>query len=268
MAASKPAATKPTPKKAASALAVPADGGSFAMFKTYEDNALVPIQGGGGVSPYVQFAHPQAKNYGNMVAALGKIDEGTPIYVDGNEFTLLDPFAFIASPAWHQYYADIDGDGQIIAAQSFENRKPKDWVDLIDAVLLVVINDEIKPARIRCRGPKCPMYRDAHNRNIEATAKEWPGESKDNALAASSKLPSWMWLTHSVAFSTHNPRKAVTADGQKKKPYIVADSSAKATKAIVLNELRKRMVDNEFKEVLQACMDEFTKTKEEIETLF
>lgn len=269
--ATKPTNGKPTTKPTKeTALQGATAGGALDMFKG-SDEALIPLVEGGFASPYVQFYHPNAKNARNIIGALGNIEEGTPVYVNGQEFTHLDPFKFILCPMYYQYFADFDSDGKPTEVYLPSMKYPRDFKECINAVILVIQDDgNITPARCRFMGPKCPACRTAvHAITDDVKNVDWVGKSKEHAATKKSGLPDWTWATVEVTVTREMPKTTHRVDkntGKKVKsqPYDLANGTVVPSSVIDLVNLSKLNKSEEFKATMQACIDDHNKNIEEL----
>jgi len=242
--------------------------GSIDLFKAVQDSTLMRkpvVSTGVGVSPYVQFAHNAAKNYKAMMTALGSVPDGHPILVaNQNTFTRLEPFEFLLVPAFFQYYGRSDDLGNILEIQEVAGRKPdgRDWAEFIDAVMILKIGNDLQPARIRFRGPKCPAFKGAMDSiTNDVTDPDFGKRSRDHAKVAGSKTPSWAWLLHTATIQRKQPRDP------KARPYDECTSSSTLTPLSVLNTTIKLQGDDSFVKVMQDCLNDHTKRVAELEAL-
>jgi hypothetical protein len=171
----------------------------FDVVKSGVAKPVAPLaETGVPVSPYVQFAHPQAKNFTQMTTALRNLSVGTPVLVNSNEFIKLDPFNFIAiTDAYHQCFAKYDHTGEIVGTREPVGRTPSGYSETVTAVILLVVGNDIMPARCRFKGPKVPGIRNAINAvDEQCRASDFAQRGKDHAKIAKSGLPEWAWLVH------------------------------------------------------------------------
>jgi len=212
------------------------------------------VSTGTATSPYVQFLHNAAKNYRQVLTALGNLADGTPVLVKDNEFTLLQPFEFLFVPSWFQYYGRSDTQGDILEILDIVGRKPDgtDWAEFVDAVLILVLpNNALQPARIRYRGPKIPAFRQAHaSWQDDCCADDWSARSKAHKAQADTGMPSWSWLLHTATMTHKIPKNP------KARPYDQCDSTSKMTPPGVLALLKRLSTQAEFAECMQACIND------------
>lgn len=261
-------ATANTPNKP-SAIAVP-NNPALAMF-TQPMQSMEQLVQNIGTSPYVTFAFPRAKNYGNLIAALGAIQEGTPVIVDGNSYTLLNPFTFMFSPQYFQWYADFDSNGNIVDAIPAnmcdtipKKADGKKYSDVITAICFVLYEEMFKPVRIEFRGPKCPAFQGAFRAVDEIlTNPEWFKQSKEHELMMKNvRLPVFTYLLHDCTM-TH-----VTARKQGDSGYDKCESVSRLTPISLIQTIGKQLSEKEFADTLQACIDDHNKRNDEVMSIF
>ena len=118
---------------------------------------------------YVQHPHPNASNFASIVGIMPKgkqPSETTPVLVDGDTITLLDPLNFYMTPLYNQYYAELDNNGAYVRTFPIQgdSRPPASAREVIDAVIIVRMADKtLKPARIRLKTGKCGLMKDAYD---------------------------------------------------------------------------------------------------------
>lgn len=234
----------------------------------------------GSTSPYVQFAHPLGKQWGQMGQLFKGIKEGWPVHTNGNELQHLDPFEFFSPPLYFQATCMANSNGDVIdafpAGVRRENTKEYIW-----AVILVVTDEGIFPARMRFNGPKCPGYKQA----ITATKApaedgscgdvynpDWASRSSEHKAVLSSlkkvALPEWSMALHSGALSEPITPKAKPKPGEPgTRQYIEFTSSFRPTPIPTLATLSKVQQDENFAVTLKACIDDHNKAVEEIEAM-
>ena len=225
------------------------------------------VETGMPVSPYVQFAHPQSKNYAQMTAALRGITTGTPVLVNGNEFIKLDPFQFIAlDQAYYQCFARYDGTGEIVGTLEPVGRCPKgspgaSWSETITAVILLVVGNDIMPARCRFKGPKVPGIRGAINAIEEqCKASDFAQRGKDQAKLAKSGTPEWAWLIHTGTVTEKKGQESNMA-------YHELQSSFTLTPASVIGTLLKLQNSEDFAAVMGDVLEDHNEEVSKLEGL-
>jgi len=224
------------------------------------------VSTGLSTSPYVQFLHNAAKNYRNVLTALGNLADGTPVLVNNDEYTLLNPFEFLFVPSWFQYYGRSDGQGEILEILDINSgRKPDgiDWAEFVEAVLILVLpNNVLQPARIRYRGPKIPAFRAAHaSWQDDCCADDWSARSKAHKAQKDTGMPTWSWLLHTATMTNKIPKKPGS------RPYDQCDSTSKMTPPSVLAMLKRLATQAEFAESMQACITDHNNRVKDLQNL-
>lgn len=202
------------------------------------------------MSPYVQFAHNNAKNRRQYETALGARTNGDPVLVHGQEFTLLEPFKFIAMPIYHQAYCEFEqgGNFEIVGAIEAAGKVPDGYSEIIHSVIICVIGNDLIPARIRWRGPKCPAIKTAIKAITEEVEEsDFPNRSKDHQKIAATKMPKWAWMLNEATI------KPVPAK-QGREAYELATATSKLVPFGVLATLMKLRQTEAFKTVLDDCI--------------
>lgn len=240
------------------------------------EGPTTPLVDTTSTSPYVQFAHPNAKAYPAIVEACGKTNEGTPILCLNGEYKKLDNFQFLVmpgtpqAPTYIQFMGVSDAEGKVIEAYSMDNA-PKNAKEYIEAIILCILKDSIQPARIRFMGAKTAGYKASIARirkpDGDVWAEDFPGRSKDHKFVSQSHLPRWSWLTHTGSLSRHTPKRKVDEDGNPVKDYYQLDTSSAVSSMVVLKLLRDAMKDETFLADSDACMKDFKNRCDEIANL-
>lgn len=263
-------------KKKTTAMApvtIPSTGG---MALLGDDGPVTPIVDSFTSSPYISFFHPMLKNSMAIVKGTeGTRKNGDVILIEKDRMSVLSPFEFICLPqAVFQYKAELDFEGKPV--RCFEAAtEDKNLDEMIDAIILIVHQANVLPVRCRFRGPKCPAlkaaFRQVNRDNGEATTgavwqNDFAGRSAEHAVAAASGLPRALWLTHSVTMTTKTPKARVDAEGKpvQTQDYELADSTSKATSAIVLKNIRTALTGEAFKKAIDECQMDWDKQKTEV----
>lgn len=214
------------------------------------------------ISPYVQFMHPMAKNYGSLVAAVRNQPNGTPVLVDGDSFTMLAPFTFMVTPAFHQYYAKGDGDGEPIAYSEPIGRTPVGWSEFVDAVIILHVDGEQKVARCRFKGPKCPVVKSLiMAMQNDAESDDFATRSKDHGRVVNTKLPTWTWHSTTGVIRNVPPKKPGAF------AYDLCEGVAVLTPLATLALLAKAKSDVAFSVNMASCLEDHNKRMAELQAL-
>lgn len=217
--------------------------------------ATAPPINSGSSSPYFVLLHSQQNTYTTMVQKLKVKNNGTPIYVDGDDMRVFDPLKFIQTPTYFQCYAVHNSDGSLSEVQPAEGRCPEGKKDTIFGVALLV-NDkhEIFPARYRLQGPRAKGFKDAISYVLaECENPDWASRGKDHKLTAGSGLPTFCYALHELQVETRNPKD--TSRGQK--AYEVTSVISNPTPGLTLKALKDAITDEKFVATLQTCANDF-----------
>ena len=222
------------------------------------------------LSPYVQFAHPMSKNYVNMVAALKSVPTGSPVLVspDGS-YTKLDPFQFLATPAFYQYFGEYDDQGELIIAIEAIGRCPKGMSESVIAVMVVLIGNDLQPVRCRFKGAKCPVIKTAINAVMDTEAEDFAGRGKDHAKLVKSGSPAWSWLLHTGTMTEVKSKPGIGKDGKQHSGYTyhTCESTSVLTPASVVGTLLKLNSDESFSNTMTQCLEDFNTEVEKTQAL-
>lgn len=217
--------------------------------------AVAPPISSGSSSPYFIMLHNGQNTYASMVQKLKVKENGTPVYVDGEEMKVMNPLKFIQTPTYFQCFAVHNSDGSLTEIQPAEGRCPDGKKDTIFGIALLV--DEkynIFPARYRLQGPRAKGFKDAIQYVLaECENPDWGSRSKDHKMTVGSGLPTFCYGFHELQIETRNPKD--TSKGQK--PYEVTSVISNPTPGLVLRALREAMGDEKFTATLQACIGDY-----------
>lgn len=258
--------------KQTTAVAKPAAvSAGLATLLTGTNTPLQPLQNiGGATSPYVMFVHPQSPQYPNILSALGKIPNGTAVLVSNGEYTRLDPFEFILLTEQPlQYFADFDSQNNVVGAALVpveripQNEKGDRYKECIEAIVLVVQDSELQPARVSFRGPKCPAVKTACSARQDCDLPEFGGRSKEHGVIAKSKTPKFLWHTISCTVTEKDPKR--TDRGQKE--YQELSGVARLTTVNVLAEFAKVKSELDFLKACEDCLTDHNSRVEEISAI-
>lgn len=213
------------------------------------------------LSPYVQFMHPMSKNFRQMLTAVGNQPNGTPVLVNSNTFTLLSPFKFMVTEAFHQYNAESDDKGELIAYREIDTpgRNPRGWSEFIDSIIVLIIGNDLIPARCRFKGPKCPAIKTAIDAlQNDAETEDFGGRSKDHGKVVASKCPKWAY--HTITAAIRNvPAKSVGGF-----PYDLCEGTAGLSSLTSLATLTKLSKDAAFGQVFSEVIEDYNREYEKI----
>lgn len=207
-----------------------------------------PVEDTGAVnSPYVQFMHQQAKNFQAVGLALRKSMSNTDIVLvsPGNEFELISQLNF-AAIAFQQFWAQEDGQGQIVKAWFEFSKAPAKCSEYIETVALVYLPDRCEVARIRFRTTKCPAAKTACSALAEVQTPEWLKLSSAHALTENVPYPHLRYYA-TVELST----KVGKSTGL---PYVRADAVIHPTTVDHWRKASELLKDPEFGDRFAACM--------------
>lgn len=251
------------------------NAGALAMFAN-AGSPLKPVVQTVQTSPYVFFLTHSAKAFGNVIAALGPTNEGEPILVNSGQFILLQPFTFILTPQFFQFFGDINSNGDLVDAVPIEHATStptrddgEKYQDIVTAVIIVVDTydgvTELYPARCEFRGPKMPAVAAAVQMVNAAYVPEWASYNTDNAEIAQSGLPPFCYYTHDVTTVLTPPKR--NADG-KRKPYHLASSAPNLITPDVAELLKGKLNDPTFMAALQDSINDFDARVDEVNKVY
>lgn len=217
---------------------------------------------GAAVSPYIQFAHPLSKNYAQMSTALKGLTTGTPVLVQPDGvFVKLEPFQFLATPAFYQCYGQYNDAGEVTATMPPMGRTPTDWYETIVAVVVLVMGNDLYPARCRFKGPKCPAVRMAIMAiQDQCEDPDFKSRGKDHAKVAASGLPSWAWLLHTANLQERTGKNSA-------RPYHLCESVSALTPFGTLTTLNKLQASEPFAGLFGECLADYNAEVEKLEGL-
>jgi hypothetical protein len=150
--------------------------------------------------PYIQFVYAKSKNYGAMLQKIPTLREGEPVLVlpaPANPIKLnpLRYFLLHASEYWGQYNTS----GELVAVSRTKpddpQAKPK-WDQVIEAAVLVVLDDRLVPAQVRFKTTTCPAIYPAILALAEAKTGAWVKKGPEYAFTAKCDKPWARFVTH------------------------------------------------------------------------
>lgn len=222
------------------------------------NNVLVPMTQVSAIKgAYVQHPHTSARNYAAIQAVFGRkpCDETTPVLVEANTITPLEPFDFFMTPYYKQYHAEIDAQGDYTKCHPISGGQPKGARECVDALVIVVAGDRFVPARMRLKSGKCRLMIGAY----EALSAMSTADKKYAPLAKLGLAP-YNFL-HFTASYTKEVAKA------SKKAYYVGISTPELTTTDTAKALAAAMKDQEFIAAFNVCVDGYEETKATVESL-
>lgn len=141
------------------------------------------------IAPYITFAHnKRADEFKRIVDKFGIPDEGTMFLVTPDNIVKLDT----AKVGWihhQQLWTSNDTTGKVIGTAFKE--MPKPWKEVVEAVVLLYLEDRIIPANIQFRTTKCPAALALSKALAECQTPEWPAKSEAHKATLATVVPAF-----------------------------------------------------------------------------
>lgn len=121
-----------------------------------------------GTGNYVQFVSSKSKNRDSICEALGsrssQMDEDFPALCKRGEWINLDPFRFILTAQWFQYFAKFSDTLELVESVIDVDETPgRDWTECNEGLIIVVTpDDELIPAVCNFKGTKAGAFHAIH----------------------------------------------------------------------------------------------------------
>ena len=208
--------------------------------------------------PYVVFAHPLAKVWQRILAAVPDVQEGDPVLVlpEPHRPVKLAPFRFLLIAARH-YFADVDTSGEILAA-TWE--RPEEWSDPrkehVESAVIVLLPDRAVPATARWKTTKCPAAHRAVDAVRLAGTPAWARISADHAASMSAPDP-----RQRAVMTVRFDRKTSKSSGRLN---IIADATVAPTSAGDAGLIKALFTDPAGTKTANAVASTFQRRVEEI----
>ena len=230
---------------------------------------LKPLEGGGGSAVYVQFAHPQAPNYQDILSAPGGkgLKVSTPCLIGSHvaPIVILAPmFEFIKVPHHIQYWCDMDSQGAMTKCYTESMRFPA--VEFIDSAVIILHKGEFIPATVRCRGPKCQGMKQAESVLGMVDSDEWLKIDKEHGMVQKFKakngdpLPLFAWYINVASISP-------SIQSKQGRPYETMTTQNRPISAVEAVELLKASADELFTTRMSNAMHAINMRKDEVDRL-
>lgn len=210
---------------------------------------------------YVQHPHVQARNFPAIQSVFGKApcNESTPVFVDGTHILKLQPFEFLMTPYYTQYYAEVDMQGNYTQCFPISQQPPKGARECIDSVVICVMQPEegdgvptVRPARMRLKSGKCQLLKSAYD-HLAAM------DQKDKKLAPliKSGLAPYNFLTFTAGYKTETAKTS-------KKAYYVATATPEVTGTELMKVLGLAMKSQDFIKAYNVCVEGYVETMDTV----
>lgn len=191
--------------------------------------------------PYVQFISSKGQSFGEVARQIPSIQDGDPILVRAKAATKLNPFRFYLAAAF-QHFSMVDTMGCIVKAtlDSTVARSDRAWQEHIEALIIVVLDDELVPARCTFKTTKTNAAHTAIKtlREIREEPEEWAKRSPEHKLTV--KVPlDWARFTTTVTLKRGTSRSTGFN-------YVAANGFAEPTGAADWKLLADAMKDDNF----------------------
>lgn len=179
-----------------------------------------------GLSPYVIFASTRSENFARWSAEVPGLNDGDPLLVRGEKLVRLLPFQFHLIRAF-QHFSIVDNTGTILRmtrdpnVAKAESTKSARFDEHIETVLLVVLPDEIVPARCTFKTTKTNAAHKAIQAVTLAATPEWAKLSPDHKETLNAPQP-WMRVLVNVTLKAGTSRSSGFR-------YVAANASIKPT---------------------------------------
>lgn len=199
---------------------------------------------------YVQHPHTSARNFAAIQAVFGRkpCNETTPVLIDAENITALEPLDFFMTPYYKQYHAEQDSQGNYTKCYPITSGAPKQAKECIDSLIIVRVGDQFVPARMRLKSGKCRLLTTAYD---ALTALD-PADKKLIALGKLG-LPAYLFVHFTPTYTQEIGKVS-------KKPYIVAGSNPEATTPDVAKALVAAMKNPEFVEAFNVAVEGYNET--------
>lgn len=210
------------------------------------------VQVSGIKGAYVQHPHKNARNYPAVQSVMpkGKIAaEDTPVLVDANSITVLDPFTFYFTPLYNQYFAEMDSNGDQIKTYGVADgsaRPPSGAREIVDAVIVVAHNGVLTPARVRVKTGKCGLLKSAYEELFAMDRAD-----KQFAPLVKAGLEPYYFLRFTASYGKGVGKTT-------KKEYYTITSTGEPTKAADAKTLMTAFKDPEFIDAINLCIEGHT----------
>jgi hypothetical protein len=123
------------------------------------------------IPPYITFAHhKRADEYKRIVDKFGIPEEHTMFLIEPDAITKLD-IAKVSLLHYMQLWTMNDAKGEITST-SFKEL-PFPWKEVVEAVVLVYLEDRVVPANIQFRTTKCPAMVTLSKALVECMTPGW-----------------------------------------------------------------------------------------------
>lgn len=203
---------------------------------------------------YVQHPHTSARNFAAIQSVFGRkpCNETTPVLIDANSITPLEPLDFFMTPYYKQYYAESDSVGNYVRTTPITTTPTKGMKECIDSLIICILQVDgvatFAPARMRLKAGKCKILTAAYDHLIALDAK-------DKKLGALTKLG-----LAPYNFLHFTPQYAQETAKVSKKLYFVGNAAAEQTTPELAKELMAAMKNPDFIQAFNTAVEGYNET--------